>query len=347
MLAFIGFSAAAQQSFLVQRGTMTIGAPATNLVTLDTPVAVGKSFVVASCRGGNRPRGMFTTVELTTIVEDKYTQLEITKRHADGTSITEWQVIAGSEFTVQSGKIVNTDFGTATRDINEVDLSKAFLFLSAAPTTTGDELRRVTVRGRFTSATRVEFVAWSVAKDLVWYVVEWEGARVQSGILEPRDNTVAFASLAQPVDLDKAFVYTVHNNNANPGTAGRAYIRTRFTSPNEIEFMNGTVATNRISWFVVEHDDVLVHSGLDETAELSIEKTIPGLDTNKTFMPVGQLGNAYTDSALGNHTPGANTHQLESATNAVVRRTSSDGNLYASWFVVQKRPPQGTVIAVY
>ena len=340
-----------------QRGLIEIPINQTTVeITLGTSVTVGQSYVIATCRGDTpSTRISQSKVELTTIVDGKYTKLKAVR---DQTSTTipcyvEWQVITGTEFTVQSGETSNNSNATVNVAITQVDLSKSLIVLSftgGASAAGGQSF----IRGSFNSNQQISIgqsVSVTSASKTCWYVVEWSGASVQSGLVTISDTTTVTQAITA-LSLNKAFLIFSYTSAIN-AHASRVLARGRFTSTTQLEFRNGsTPSTVYISYFAVSHDSISVQSGLQTlTSVASATITLSAaVDVNKSFMPTPSVGNGYgstTDQNTLHH--GYSTHKLfqDGANSKVtIERANATNNLYASWFVVEVAASAQTVIPI-
>ena len=340
----------------VQRGLISLlGTATTSEITLGTPVAVGGSFVISSVRAANSSCiSALCRVELTTVVDDKYTKLKAT-RHLGGTghnTYVEWQVISGTEFTVQSGEnLIASDITTVTAAINEVARSKAFIALSNSANN-ASSAGTAFVRGRFTSDTQIELrrgLSGQTSVTVVWYVVEWDGATVQAGLVETISTATLVTANIDSIDPAKTFLH-YNYYHANSVWAASAFSRGRIEAYDDegvtkyrVEFRR-SVATNAVyqSYFVISHDDISVQHALASTAGTTVTATlVTAVNTDKAFMPTPSVGNAYATSNTDNSLHrGYNTHKLwqDGADSKVtIQREDSTGDLYASWYVVESQ----------
>lgn len=366
--------AAVRADMLVQRGVTQLqyntteppvaNGPAEAIVNLATPVEAGKSFVIASARcaigGWEGTKVYLTTAELINIVDGKYTQLRFYKRSTQGNRLVrvEWQVVSGDEFRVQSGLIQNFTGFHAYEAVAAVNTNNAFLFFTA--NAWDSEWRRL-YRGMINSPEQVQFSRGSGSNyqvDIAWYLVEWRDARVRHGTttLGAAADTVT-SSLATPASLDKAFMFFSYSLSDEPVGEKQLNVRGRFTAPGEIEFKRHEPGPQMaISWFVVEHDKIQVSSGLASMAagEADMELHAFASDPTKAFVPLGYLGNAYCDAASADFAlcRGLETQQMEMSGDPpvptlAIRRAATAGSLHASWFIVNKHPPKGTVVRFF
>ncbi len=327
----------------VQRGLISLtGTTTTSEITLGTSVAVGESFVVASVRSNSGDaEKSFAKVELTTVSGGNYTKLKAT-RDEGGTghdSYIEWQVITGEEFTVQSGE-TDVSGGTVTESITQINQGEAFITLSYSCQTGWTDY--AIVASRFSSNSQVELktststtTMYSTAK---WYVVEWDGADVQYGIVV---NGLTDTETINEVNRSKSFLTYTHRTADDAGYPNRTFSRGRISSNTEVEFKRsqGTFL-NHASYFIVSHDLISVQYGTKTITGTSTTTTLTSaVNVGESFMPTPIMGNAHqdTDSNYSLH-HAYNTHRLYqsgSDSRITVQRSVSDNSLYASWFVVE------------
>lgn len=330
------------KAFSVQRGLITLTGTDSE-ISLDTPVPVGKSFVIASCRSTvYECYKSLAEVRLTTPVGGCYTKIKATRGQIGGTVYVEWQVITGDDFAVQEGETSFSDGeNTQLETINEVDLSKTFLVLSNFNYGSCEPYFGH-VKGRFTSSTQLEFMngigTETYYPTVYWYVVEWEGASVQSGLVSVSTN-VNTDSINQ-VNLNKAFL--IFNYRATDSTyVARSICRGRFSANNQVEFKRGgSTDAIFVSYFVVEHPGISVQSGLKEITDYSSSFTLTTpIDVSKSFLPVPLQGNAYhTEASNLTLHYARNTHKLwqdGSDSKITIERGNSTGTLFACWFAIE------------
>lgn len=330
---------------LVQRGLVSLEHPdLEEEVTLDTPVLVGKSFVIATCRASDSPcnRAM-AEVYLMGITNDCYTKIKVIRdsTYAGQNCYVEWQVITGDCFTVQSGETVFDDITIPkTEAINSVDLSKSFIVLTSA--SNYHYAAFSFVRARFTSPTEISLRPYAINVSryptVYWYVVEWEGATVQSGTIDITANDTDSIS---EVNLAQSFLIFSYcaSRATNPH---EVFVRGKFNSSIELAFDRGyNGGTAYISWFVVSVPSISVQPALLEVTPLvsSADDTLAtSVDIEKTFLPAPCVGNGYSDSDEINYLHRCyHTHKLwqdGSDTKVTLARGTTGGTIYGSYFAV-------------
>jgi len=333
----------ASDDFSVQRGLISLTGTTTTIeITLDTPVPVGQSFVITSIRS---PRSScaeaLARVELTTVVSGEYTKLKAT-RNTGGSGLdthVKWQVISGSQFTVQSG-ISTYSATTETESINAVTLSRAFIVLSNH--TAGSDQRNL-VRARFTSSTEIELRSHlTSAKSVSWYVVEWNGATVQSGLVTV-DSTTKNQSISS-VTLSQTFL--LFSFYGTTDLTYRAWPSGHLSSTTNIQFLKHQHWSGQhplVSYFVVSHPELSVQRGSMSISGSSVTSTLgSAVDVDRSFTATTPVGNAYLSHHTASRVPHYNTHKLwQDGTDSkiTVERASTSQTLEARWEVVYLLPP--------
>lgn len=337
----------------VQRGLVSLtGTTVTTTITLGTPVPVGSSFVISSLRDEfSSPQYCFVRVELITIVDDEYTQLRFTRGSWGWTgnekkAQIEWQVISGPEFTVQSGLATMSDLTTTVNvTITAVDRNKAFIALSNHTSANISVAWRALVRARFTSDTNLElyreqgYSGWHVY--IAWFVVEWDGATVQSGLV--LNNGTINTDDIDAVDTAETFLlynYTGGHVRAE-NSAVRGIINEHSAGLFRVEFYRYVAYEEcYVSYFVVSHPNIFVQRGnLSMVGTGSATATLgTAVNIAKSFMPVPNVGNCYGTASLDNTLDrGWHTHKLwqdGALSKVTVARNDSVNNAYPHWQVV-------------
>jgi len=330
----------------VERGLISLtGTTVSVAVDLSDSVPVGESYVISSARADSDSgycSESVAKVELTTVDDGNYTKIEATRGDGANNCYVEWQVITGSEFTVQSGGTSFSDgIVPKTEPIDEVTASKSFITVSASSTAWG--AHQSFVRAKFNSTEEIELrpsaATTSYYPVASWYVVEWDGATVQSGTV---DNTgITNTAEIDAVVLAETFLsYSYYATNATR-IPNVCFSRGRFSSTEEVEFRRGS-STNEtyVSFFVVSHDDISVQSDEETISGGSTTQTLSNaVDTSATFLSTPNMGGAYQDSGgTGNLEYGFNSHKLfqdGDDSKVTIEREATTGTLYASWFAVE------------
>lgn len=329
----------------VERGevNMASGGDTTVTITLATPVPVGKSFAIVSMRSSaTEPSRCLATATLMTQVGDNWTQLRIQRSFNTSTAADyQWEVITGPQFTVQTFEITMTSATDVDQAISAVDLSKAFIVASMRSNSTS--AIAAYNRVKFTSTTNVKCLSGSSTTSQFCriYVVEWEGATVQSGEADFPTTGGTVNKTITAVDLSKTFVmysWSMLNFGSNPGVVA---LRAAFTSTTNLQFfrqLTSASAQGTADWFVISHPSISVRSGSTTlTAASSASPTFTAVgDTARTFVPTPLQGNASqttnANTSLHHH---YNSRYLEDTDNIVIERGAATNNLTASWFVVE------------
>lgn len=296
----------------VQRGTTTLGVgTASTAVTLTTPVTIGQSFVISSIRGTNTDASAaMARATLSDISGSTYTKVTLTRATSTGTVIIEWQVITGSDLTVQSGESTFSNSATLDVTVTAVTASKAFLvFTSSYDPTQNDPNGKVTpFSGRFTSTTNIRFEKQTAdatrLPTVSWYVIEWTGATVQTGGQTIGSGSSSNTATISSVTATNTFViHTYHQTDAtNQGIANATLVNSVLTNSTTLTFTRAATTTaKQIYYFVVSHPNISVQSGVGSitNGNLSNTGTISSVDTAKTFMAYGMSANNYSDNGDG------------------------------------------------
>lgn len=334
--------------FHVQRGETNMAAGTTTVtIDLTTPVPNGKSFAIVSMRANAyQPSRTLATATLMTDSGGNWTQLRIQRAFATDTAADyQWEVVWGNGFTVQTGEATLPTSGTKQLDvtITAVDLSKAFALVSMRTNNTGAIAGFI--RGKLTSTTNLQLNAGDTATSsysgiVRWYVVEWEGATVQSGSTAFNTNNSTRNETISTVDRTKSFVVYSWDMLAFSTNVGIIATRAALTSDTNLQFfraLNSASANGTVDWFVVSHPDISVQYGQETlTAAASANPSITSVsDAARTFMPTPLQGNAScnTNANLTLH-DGYNTRYLSDVDDITLERGTSNNNLISSWFVV-------------
>ncbi|MFA5396244.1 MAG: LamG domain-containing protein [Methanogenium sp.] len=339
------------KEFDVQSGSETLNpGVATATINLATPVPVGRSFPIVSVRSDNyRTSRTLATATLQNEVDGYYTQLYIRRSYTtDTTAIYCWQVITGRNFTVQTFEKTLTADTEDNQSVSEVDLSKAFLLITMRTSFTG--VLGGLVGAKFTSTTNVNLMRGSGGSETVVrvYVVEWEGAYVQSGEKQWTGSVQNMDETINRIDTTKSFVLfnqRMQNYDTNPGIIfGRLYI----TSPTNLHFHKWLYYSSgdhgTFNWFVIQHPSINVKSAVGSsttgTESSWYLSTTPDLD--HSFAPTSLIGHAGNNTNANTSLQYAyNTHEMSVLVPGVemhyVRRSASNSpySMYPSSFMVE------------
>jgi len=182
-----------------------------------------------------------------------------------------WQVVESSDISVQRGEeVLPKRVATVNVTINEVNLSETFVIVYGR---CADEQRGDNHAGFFaaklTNSTNLMLRRGNENKceaTVSWQVVEWNGAKVQSGesiIPDLMDNVTASID---PVDLTRTFLIFGTASIGRDAGMDSNLIQGKFLSPTKIMFTHepgSTYASSEriIDWYVVEIPDASVQSG--------------------------------------------------------------------------------------
>jgi len=339
----------------VERGVISLtNSTLSSETTLTAPVDVGRAFVIASVRSDQDfPVYSLAKVELTDEVSGQWTKVKAT-RNTGGTGYdcyVEWQVISGSGLTVQTGEKVFTNDNTSeTVPITSIDTTKAFIVLSN--TATSANASRSFIRAKINSATEIQFDRGDsgATPAIRWWVVEWNGATVESGTSSLTGTTVT-PTITEVTLAESVLFYNYYTDTTY--YPSRGMVRGRFTSTTEAEFARGSSDDScEVSYFVVSHSNFATQSaGTNEITGTSGTYTLTTpVNESAAFMATPIMGNAYTDSAATGFAKGYNTHKLfEDGTDSkvTIERGDVTGSLFPSYFVteVSVGPTANEVIA--
>lgn len=289
-------------------------------------------------------------LELIDVVDGNYTKIKATRaNYFDGHDVTvEWQVIYGSEFTVQTGSI-NCDDDTLSveQPITQVDLECAFIVHTNS--TNCEYGAQVFFEVEFDGDDKIIFTRHSGelgdVNSIQWFVIEWVGASVHNGSVVLINESIS-ASIPT-VDRSKAFLLYSYiswsdEENSESNIASLVFFNGEIIADDEVLFTTYAerAVDNIINFFVIEHPDLFVQygnvtiSGYSDTIVLD-----SNVDVDRYFTPTTQLGNAYTDEAANQSLNCCyNTHRLFKDGNdykvIIERDRALEGNIYVSWFVV-------------
>jgi hypothetical protein len=278
--------------------------------------------------------------KLITVEDDHYTQIQLTRGNSNVTATIQWQVLECDDFTVQSGEFS----GHGNVNISEVDLSKAFISISnTAGGHNSAYAYRALTRAKFNSSSQIEITCQNtgVSNTTCWNVVEWDGATVQSDVIDITSGNSSNTANIDEVDLGESFILHSYYGSSTGTDADRAVPRVHFADSTTVQATRGSTSDAcSVSVFVISHPDITVQSGTDNTGDTQITDSISDVDLSASFMPTSSMGNAYVS---GSNRPDAvcNTHE-QTATDAIsIDRYNTVGDLYAAWFVVSGSLDEG------
>ena len=323
---------------LVQRGSYVLDGVASHVVTLSMPVPVGKAFALVSVRTADELIGRITAAILQTEVNGEYTELLLRRGSSGGSVTVEWEVISGDALAVQQGETTLDGVQSADETITEVS-SNAFV-VSATEWRSGTfSFTRHLVRSHLTSTTNLRLTRGfsSDSVHVVWYVVEWGGSTVQSGLISSGSSSTPTDTIST-IDRSKSFlIFSYYGESTN--VSERMYLRGRLSLDTEVEFRRGSASSDQvhISYYVITKDDLSAQYGDDEVTGTSLQKTINSVETDRAFNPVPSIGNGYVTDEVSNTAIGLNSRKLDSSTAMTIARGHSENSLFSSWTVVEDK----------
>ncbi len=327
---------------LVQRDNETIAhGTSSATITLDTPVPVGKSFALVHANNeyADTIPSTLCRAELRTEVNGEYTELRISRQVTTGEIDVHWQVVSGDVFTVQTGETSLTGTST-TVNISEVDLDEAFIILTFSPAQ--DASDSVFVAAEFSSNSQIELRRNSTTGDVSirWYVIEWDGAVVESGEDKIDNYTNVKTVGIDTIDQDEAFLIYSARTSIISRTPDRVLVRGHFSDDDEIEFRRHSDAdfNHTICWFVVTVPGEGNVQGGTGSGDGSVNVGISAVELDRTFVPMIAQGNNYVSFSTNTMgTRGYHRQRLTSSTNLNVINESSKNFAY---FVVEAEEPK-------
>jgi hypothetical protein len=341
----------------IQRGTTSItNGNSSKVIDLTTPVSVGNSFPMISIRQASTPtstslRNGLITAELKTIEDDKFTQLEFKREGTSNEMFISWEVINGSEFTVQTEESeIGSTSSSANITIDEIDLNKSFLIITQR--IAQDTPTRTFIKGELTSSTNLNLSRSSAGGTpyIRWYLVEWAGSNVQRGTITNSGTTNE--DTITEIDLNKSFLIFNYSNSSTSSTfVGNQFTRGIFKDKETVEFIRGqSTGQSNVSYFVVSHEGILVSSQTDSTNASKIEIDIDEINLNDNFLALGNIqGNTSTSnfsSSIGILSLGFTTNLFESSTKLSSERLSTTGDITTTFFIIKDNPPADVSITL-
>ncbi len=313
-------------SINVQRGTESMSVVSLN-VTI-SPVNTSKAFVLLSTRSSSSSlRDLLVTGKLV-----NSTTLQLSKNDSSSPSLTivEWQVIQGSNFNVQSGGVF-APAGSGSQIINvslnsSVNLTESFIVVSS----TGDDLaRKAFWTGEFFNSTQISLRREdaSITSNVVWQVIDWDGATVQNGTANPTTTK----NLGVPVDLSKSFlIFSKRTSTTDPDDV---MTQGYFVNQTQIAFRRfGTFGSVTVSYFVVSGEVIYVQSGKDIfTGNVARNNAIIPVNMSTTFT----INSYDSNSTNFEFSRAFTTDKLSNETNIQLQKSVSGGLVNNTWFVVE------------
>ena len=311
------------------------------IITLDAPVPVGESYVIATCRGNNTSgQHSHATATLADESEGYYHELHV-ERYGSTTSAhcyVEAQVITDSQLTVQSFSVDLSDETSVDTTINEVNESIAFIVSTRRGIGANPDNTLIKTSFHNTTTLRTGVDTSSSANHAQVYVVEWEGATVTH---IAHDFWMDASSSVYSVGLDDAYFLFSYLTDAG-NRANRFALRADYFS-NYVYFTRGAEDDSEfyISLYAVEHEDITVQSSTPNSANeaTELDETINAVSMDNAFVAAGcVIGNMYSTCShfQPNAHAGWNTHRLKDTTTVTVERShQSGGAMYPGIFVVE------------
>ena len=342
--------AGAGNNFFVQRGRISMAAGEDLTVTqpLETPVPVGKSFVIGTARSDNyRVSRTFATFKLDNVINGHYTSIVVQRLYrADSNADYEWQVVTGDDFKVQTGEADLGGVVEKEETIDKVDRDKSFVLLSVR--SSGVFSSASFVEGRLSDDQTIKMSRITAVSETVvrWQVVEWEGASVQYGTtvqdLEEGSKTVPI----NKVDLNKTIVLHQYKTTITDQPAW-AFCRCFLLNDEELRMFRwfpGSSTKTETSWFVISHPGLSVErdtDGMHDSNEELFGSAVT--DETKSFSLAPLMGNLTNDSTAEYSLDlGYTTHQINDAENKTICKRNSlpdvsgDEAHWVRWQTVQR-----------
>lgn len=240
------------------------------VVTISS-VDTSKAFVYCTMRTGTSDPDVFATCELTDA-----TTVTITSQTANANVDVSYFVVEfASDILVQRGSYDFTTDTTVNIDLTTaIDRNKSFI-LTTSNIYTGDDRTEDDsreVRAEFLDDDTITLTRSSNAfnSTVVWQVIQWNRASVQSGIaILPDGQTQLQLSGLNYINPETSFL--IFNKNPSAGVNGienRYYIRGQILDNYTIQFdRKGSTDDIPISYFVIDlGDDSNVQSGILDTS---------------------------------------------------------------------------------
>ncbi|MGB5138681.1 MAG: tandem-95 repeat protein, partial [Candidatus Zixiibacteriota bacterium] len=288
----------------VQRGTNVLGSTTVNVPISN--VSLTQSFVLVS---KDKPNTGFSNDDFGRARLTSATNLELATNGGSGGN-ADWQVVTFTGSSVQRNLLsMSSGTATSTATITSVDLSRSILLFSYyAANGTAANIGQKMLRGRFSSATQLEFtrdntgatisIAWEVIQLPVGNTVQ-SAISSMSGTTTLNDVTVSSVDLAQSIAFSanqsmegQGWGRTSYSANDNPGISSFTH---QLLNSTTLRLQRGTSSsgtTSSVSYFVVDFAransaPVLAAIGprnVNENANLNFNATATDADgTTPTF----------------------------------------------------------------
>lgn len=276
------------------------------------------------------------------------TQVDFTRYDgATASASVAWQVIEDENIDVQRGSSAwAVSNNTEDITINSVNLTESFVIVYGR---CADEANTKNLAGffsgNFTNGTTLHLErgnAGLCAATVSWQVVEWSGAKVQSGTDSIPDNSDSITSTISSVDLEKSFlIFSTASIGTDAGMDSNLILG-NIASSTQLSFTHepgSTYASSEriITWYVVEHPYFHVQS---DTIAI-------GGDTTDTIPNAVNESRSFHVSS-GWNTGGGQTYSnsfftinITDPTTLTIDKTTGSQTQTIEWYVVEvNRPPQ-------
>lgn len=245
-----------------------------------------------------------------------------------------WQLIAGSDISVQRGLQYFTDSNTTLIvEIEEVDLNESFIIVDGrADSGSGGDNIRGFFRARFVNSTAIELLrgtsgsqAWAG-----WQVVQWDGARVQSNYSST--TSVGVTENIQSIDTSRSFIISSRGISGSTGMTA-SMIRGEITSSTQVNVQrNAASGTAYLSYFVVElPEGFSVQENNVSVGSSDQNVPVTAVDMNKSFHSESWTGTGggttYTNTWM--------TVTLTNTTNLFFDKQSTSQTNAVQWYIIE------------
>ena len=290
-------------------------------VTLNTAITLAKSFLVFGVeQNDDTPEEEWVRGQIINTTTLRFTRTAVSSSNSDIT-ISYHLIEFESGVAVQHG--VLEDPSTGANDISlasTIDLSRAFVLLSASNTGTGlsdDEFYSAALPA--TDTLRISVLDGKIGNFIAWQVIEFADSVVQSGSVSfGTGDTVKPVTLASAVDASKTWLsFSYTSDNGTSTNLGQKMVRGEIST-------NGTTVTFTrensgqaivLSYFVIEFtDDTTVQRGIETiaTSELDAQVSLTAVNPDHA-LPIlaGLYDRMGSTSFNSDETPGVATARLE------------------------------------
>ena len=334
---------------LSQRGTIELES-ATVTVELGTPVAVGKSFALATTRGASttQSRSHYPRVMLTDVVDDEYTKVQFYRVVSTSCEI-EWQVVEVPSFTVAQ-VTTQVDELSNTSSISTIDQDETFAIVTACNQSHVDDARDAHPKVDFTSDTQIRVTRYNTRYSMfaASFVISQEDAvctrgsiTLLSGIGREKDISL---SNVDPANTMLAYSYIAERNTV----VGYNFVLAHHydASTLKVERSRSDGSADSVQWYLFRGpSNQLAANGITSIYSYTIgawsntTNTFHGGEIDKHFNMVPCTGNCGVNTGTSdtNHEGLATFHLMQgsSSSNAMyvysTRRHSSSVPNLMSW----------------